>query len=79
MAASIDDVKTVILEEFPGADVAGVTEDNHRIFGVIISPEFEGKDPGQRNRMVTERVRDRLGWRGTNVGFLLPLAPGETL
>ncbi len=77
MAATLAEVKQVIEEAFPGADIDGVQEDRYRVIGPIIWEDFRDLDYRERNRLVTERVRDRLGMRGINVGILLPLAPGE--
>ena len=36
-------------------------------------------DNKDKNSLVTEKVRDKVGLKGMNVGVLFPLAPGETL
>ena len=59
--------------------MGGVTETNHRVVGTIIWEGFKDKDVEERNRLVTEKVRNKLGLRGINVGILFPLAPGERL
>lgn len=79
MPATVDEVKQVISEEFPESDVAGIIEEGHRIGGTFFWPKFKGMDFSERNRLVTRRVRDRLGLHGINIGFLFPLAPGEKL
>jgi hypothetical protein len=78
MPATIDEVKHVIQEVFPGSKVDEIIARNHRILGAIIWDQFQNMDVGARNRLVTGRVRDRLGLRGLNVGYLIPLAPGES-
>ncbi len=77
MPATLEEVRKAIQQAFPDADVDSLQEQNHRVTGTIVSREFEGKDAWERNRLVTERVRDRLGLRGVNVGFPFPVAPGE--
>ena len=79
MAATLEEVKQVIEYEFPGADVGGIQEENHRVIGSIVWKDFKGMDSKERHRLVTEKVRNRLGLRGINVGILFPLAPGEIL
>jgi acid stress-induced BolA-like protein IbaG/YrbA len=79
MPATLEEVKQVIQTEFPGSDVDDVKEENHRVLGTIVWNGFKGKDSRERNRLVTEKVRNRLGLRGINVGILFPLAPGEKL
>jgi hypothetical protein len=79
MPATIDEVKQVIEQEFPGSDVRDIQEINHRISGTIIWQDFKDKTVRERNRLVTEKVRNRLGLEGMNVDFLFPLAPGEKL
>jgi stress-induced morphogen len=79
MPATLDEVKQVIREAFPDANVDGVKEEDYRVLGTIVSQEFQDKNTRERNRLVTRRVRDKLGLRGINVGVLFPLAPGETL
>jgi hypothetical protein len=77
MPATLQEVQKIIRDEFPGSDVAGIREEDHRIKGNIIWNGFKGQDARERNRQVTEKVRDKLGLKGLNVGFLFPLAPGE--
>jgi acid stress-induced BolA-like protein IbaG/YrbA len=79
MPATVEEVRQLIRQSFGDADVSGIKEENHRVVGTIISSEFEGMDSRERTRLVTERVRNRLGLRGINVGILFPLAPGEKL
>jgi len=79
MPASVSEVREVILSGFPGANVGGVKEENHRIIGVIQWEGFKNVGIDERNRWVTERVRNKLGLKGLNVGILYPLAPGEHL
>src|SRR5256885_1281125 len=79
MPATLEEVQAIIQQEFPGSDVRGLKEENHRVVGTIIWDGFKHKDSEERNRLVTERVRNKLGLRGINVGILFPLAPGEEL
>jgi len=73
MSVSINEVKELIEQGFSNA-VAEIGEENHRVTGSIIWPDFRGKSAEDRNKLVTERVRNKLGHRGTNIGLLLPLA-----
>ena len=78
MPATVDEIRQLILEQFPDAKDLELTEaPDHRIMGTIISEEFRDLDAPDRNRLVTERIRNKLGYRGLNVGLLFPLAPGE--
>lgn len=79
MPATLDEVKEVIKNGFPTAEVEGIQEENHRVLGSIVWEGFKDMDYKERNRLVTLKVRDTLGYRGMNVGVLFPLAPGETL
>ncbi len=78
MSVLINEVKELIELEFPDA-VAKIGEENHHVTGIIIWPEFKDTSAENRNRLVTERVRNRLGHRGTNIGFLLPLASADEI
>lgn len=75
--ATVKDVQQIARNEFPGADVTGIREENNRILGSIVWKGFRGQNSQERNRLITEKVRDRLGLRGLHVGFLFPIAPGE--
>lgn len=75
--ATLKEVKEIVMEEFEGANVDGISEEQHRIVGYFFWDGFQEKDVAERSRLVSERVRDSLGLRGLNVGILLPLAPGE--
>lgn len=79
MPATLEEVQQIIQNEFPGSDVGGIREEHHRILGNIVWKGFKGQDISERSRLITEKVRDRLGLRGLNVGVLFPLAPGEKL
>lgn len=79
MPATLDEVKEVIKNGFPSAEVEGIEEVNHRVLGSIVWEGFKDMDYKERNNLVTLKVRDTLGYRGMNVGVLFPLAPGETL
>jgi len=79
MPVTLEEVKQLIQEEFPGSDVDKVTEENHRVLGTIVWDQFQGMDSRERSRLITERVRDRLGLKGINIGILFPKAPGEPL
>ena len=79
MPATISEVKQLIQTEFPTANVDQVTEENHRITGTIVWQDFKGKTIEERNRLVTERIRNRLGLNGMYIGVLFALAPGEKL
>jgi len=78
MPVTLQEVRDLILNEFPNAKVNQVVEEsNHRIVGVIVWSGFKGMDVDSRNKVVREKVRAQLGLRGLNVGFLYPAAPGE--
>jgi stress-induced morphogen len=79
MAATLSEVKQVIEEAFPGANVDGVQEEHYRVLGSIVWKDFKGMPSEDRHRLVTEKVRNRLGLKGINIGILFPLAPGEKL
>lgn len=79
MQATIDEVRSLILMEFPGSDVSNVKEENQRVYGIIDWNGFRNMDVSARNRLVTQKVRNKLGPKGYNVGFLLPHVPGEKL
>ncbi len=73
MPATVEEVKKLIQEAFPDS-VADIGERNHRVTGTIIWKPFRDIDAEDRNKLVTEKVRNKLDYRGTNIGFLLPLA-----
>lgn len=77
MAVTEEEVRQVIKEAFKEANVDQVIQQGQRVYGIIVAPEFEGHDVTERNALVTERVRNVLGRRAHNLGFLLPMAPGE--
>ena len=80
MNATLDEVRTLILEEFPDSDVTEIGEVNsYRIGGIIHSREFVDKSVRERQQIISDKVRKRLGFRGINIGILFPLAPGESL
>ncbi|MCX6360658.1 MAG: hypothetical protein NT029_12660 [Armatimonadetes bacterium] len=79
MPATLTEVQEAILRAFPDADVTRIRQEGSRVLGVIVSSEFTDKEDRERNRLVSERVRELLGLRGLNVGILFPLAPGESL
>jgi hypothetical protein len=77
MPVTVEEVKKILRHEFPGSDVGGITEKDHEVVGTIIWKGFKGKDPEARGQLLLDRVLDKLGMRGINIGFLYPLAPGE--
>jgi acid stress-induced BolA-like protein IbaG/YrbA len=79
MPATVDEVKQLIEQAFPGSNADDVKEQNHRIVGMIVWKDFKGKDVIERNRLVTDLVRNKLGYKGLNIGHLVPLAPGDKL
>lgn len=78
MSATVEEVKQLIEQEFPDS-VVKIDEENHRVTGIIIWRQFQNKSVERRNRLVTEKVRNKLGYRGTNIGFLLPLASADEI
>ena len=79
MNATIEEVQRVIQEEFPGAEVNGIREENHHISGRFDWAPFRGMEIEDRLAQVRKKVRNRLGLRGLNVGTLYPMVPGEKL
>ncbi len=79
MPATVQEVQEIIREAFPDSDVSHLAEENHRVVGTVYWDGFQNMPPRERNRLMTERVRDRLGLKGLNVGVLFPLVRGETL
>lgn len=73
MPATVEEVKKMIQEAFPGSEHE-IDERDHSIGGLILWKEFKTMDPRERNRLVTERVRGKLGREGLNLGILVPLA-----
>jgi len=73
MPATLEEVKQLIQEGFPNSE-SEIMEEDHRIVGTIYSNEFKKLDARERNRLVTDRVRNKLGYEGFNIGFILPLA-----
>ena len=73
---SLQELRDLITEQFDGSDPQ-LQESGGRIFGLIVWKGFKGASPDERNREVTAKVRERLGYRGLNVGFLIPVAPDE--
>jgi len=53
------DVELLIKAGLPGCDVT-VTGDGRHFEAVVISAEFEGKTPLQKQRMVMETVRTQI-------------------
>lgn len=81
MPATVTEVRKLIEDAF-GSDSAlasVVQEKQGRIVGNIVWTGFEKMDVSARNQLVTQRIRNPLGFRGLNVGILYPLAPGEHL
>lgn len=76
MQTTIAELKKIIAEEFPGATAMLRLESDNRIRGEGRSLEFKGKSDSERIRLISERVRQRLGQRGMNLGILYT-APGE--
>lgn len=79
MPATLAEVKDIILQEFPGANVTGLKEENYRILGPMWWDGFADMDIVKRNHLITERVRNKLGLTGMNIGVIFPLEPGEDL
>ena len=79
MPITVDEIKKILREKFPGSDVGGITEKDHQVIGTIIWKGFKGKDTDERHRLIDERVLDKLGMKGINIGVLFPRAPGEKL
>jgi hypothetical protein len=63
MPTTVEEVKQLVQDGFPDAE-PDLEEYNERVTGVIYWPEFGQMTPEQRNHLVTERVRNHLGYRG---------------
>jgi len=79
MPVTAEELKKAIKDEFPNANVEGIIEKNHRVTGTIFWKGFKNKNSEERHRLLTERVLDKLGLKGINIGVLFPRAPGEEL
>jgi hypothetical protein len=79
MPVTADEVRQVVQEAFPEADVHDIKEEDHRVSGIILWAGFEGMPDEDRFALVRKRIRDRFGLRGRNLGILFALAPGEDL
>jgi len=79
MPATADEVRRIITTVFPGSNPEDVKDQNNRVVGTFLWDGFKGVSPRDRNQLVTEKVRTELGPRGLNVGYLIPLAPGDKL
>lgn len=77
MAATVDQVRHLIEQQFASADTSGIEEVNHRVFGTFVWRGFKDMSSSERNRLVTEKVRGELGYEGVNVGVLIPLADAQ--
>ena len=78
MPATLEEVRTLIQTSFPNSNIE-IWEKDQRVLGVITWDQFKGMEPAERHRLIRERVRNKLGLSGMNVGVLFPLAPGEKL
>ena len=72
MPATVDEIKILIEKEFTGS-FNKIEIKNYRITGTIVWNGFKNKTPETRNKIVIEKIRNKIGFRGTNLGFLLPL------
>ena len=80
MPISLQEVQQLVQKQFPGATIDELEQrPNLRILGTIRWQGFRGMGDGDRNTLVTQKVRNELGLRGINIGVLVPLAPGESL
>jgi hypothetical protein len=79
MPATLEDVRNLVSEGFPGSDVSEILEENHRVFGTVRWNGFSDYSQEDRNRLVTQRVRNKLGFKALNVGMLFPRVPGEDI
>ena len=80
MPVTANDVRDIVSEAFTDAKI-DVSEDpqSHLVTGIITWNGFGGLDSRERHRLISERVRNKLGMRALNLGILFPLAPGEKL
>lgn len=73
----LDELITLLNQNFEGVSTEHLQVDSGRIIGFIIWSGFLGMEPKQRNELITERIRRPLGSRAVNLGIILPYAPGE--
>ena len=80
MPVTIEEVQKLIQQKFPGSDVNELSQlPDYRIVGAIRWRGFQKMSNNDRNRLVTQMVRNELGLKGINVGVLIPLTPEEQL
>ena len=56
-----DEIKKLIEDGMPSAQVQVFGEDGTHFEAVVVSPEFEGKSPVARHRMVYDTLGERMG------------------
>lgn len=79
MPTTAKEVEEIVKEAFENAETEVQEDEHHRVWGYIFWSGFKGKDSEERYRLVSERVRRRLGYQGHNVGVLIPVVRGENL
>lgn len=77
--ATVEEVKALLLDACPGADVSSICEEDHRITGEVRWRGFSGWTDRQRSDHIIRMVRDPLGMRGMRIGVLYLLTPREKL
>ena len=76
MPATPAQVSALIKTKFPGAE-PHIQTTMGRINGTIVWRGFARMSVSDRNKLVSERIRDALGLNGLNIGILFPLASEE--
>ncbi len=62
----------------PCVRVFGADSANYQYFGKLVSPDFEGMNEAERQRLVWERILAQLSWRDQErVAFVYTDAPSE--
>jgi len=56
-----DDIKKLIEDGMPGAQVQVFGEDGTHFEAMVVSAQFEGKSPVARHRMVYDTLGERMG------------------
>lgn len=63
MAMTADDIKSLILEALPGAEIMieDLAGDGNHYHAKVIAPDFEGKSRVQQHQLVYQALGERMG------------------